>query len=393
MVRTPLARRVSSDEFLNMVSLYLPHFDQVGLKKVLESLTMPDPDILPPVDIEKGEELMILSQRSDSKNAFATLSKLPSYTIPRARKTKGVTRLMKLARLLANDEIRPEAVEHATKKLLSVLRREYERFSKTKDFMSIVESTGKVEVKSVDWQIDGHLKGGDTIVMDFAKENLDDLFDIAGRKMGEGLHKAWWKSRVNRSESARLKAKLECVAFCIMPNVVSKLEHEAQRIARKWLEQYGTGINELSEARQEPYHEVRRRASDPEEVNLTFPSTIEVRQGDNNLEKHLYIDEKGLFLTTVNKWESKVLSEELDNSVLWLRNYDRKSWSLTIPYRQGGEYKALYPDFLVTHTTGKETVVDLLDPHQIDLADAPAKARGWRIMQRNTVICSVELSS
>jgi type III restriction enzyme len=31
MVRTPLARHVSSDDFLNMVSLYLPHFDQIGL--------------------------------------------------------------------------------------------------------------------------------------------------------------------------------------------------------------------------------------------------------------------------------------------------------------------------------------------------------------------------
>ena len=105
MVRTPLARRVSSNEFLNRVSLYLPHFDQGGLKKVVESLTKPDPDILPPVDIEEGEELMILSRRKGSENAFSALSKLPWYTIPRARKTKGVSRLMKLARLLANDEI------------------------------------------------------------------------------------------------------------------------------------------------------------------------------------------------------------------------------------------------------------------------------------------------
>ncbi len=56
------------------------------------------------------------------------------------------------------------------------------------------------------------------------------------------------------------------------------------------------------------YNEARQLASDPEELNLTFPSTIEVRKGDNSLEKHLYIDEKGLFLTTVNKWEAKVLT-------------------------------------------------------------------------------------
>lgn len=376
MVRAPLARRISGDEFLNMVSLYLPHFDQQGLKKVVESLTSADPDVLPPIEIEVGEELMILSRRANSENAFSALSKIPSYIIPKVRKTKGVTRLMKLARLLANDDIRPDAVENAKDKLLSVLGREYERLNKTKEFTSIVESTGKVEVKSVEWQIIGNLKAGKTIVLDFAKENVDDLFDIAGRKLGEGLHKAWWKSRVYQSESARLKAKLECVAFCITSNVLVRLEQEAQRVTRKWLDQYRTGINALNEAHQQPYNEVRQLAPVPEEINLIFPANIEVRRGDNNIEKHLYVDERGLFLTNFNKWESKVLSEEVAKSVLWLRNYDRKSWSLTIPYKQGGEYKPLYPDFLVTHTKGKETVVGILDPHQIDLADAPAKAAG-----------------
>ncbi len=62
--------------------------------------------------------------------------------------------------------------------------------------------------------------------------------------------------------------------------------------------------------------------------------------------------------------------------VAWLRNQDRKEWSLCIPYSDAGERKALYPDFLVIRNVGDGPVVDLLDPHSIGLADAPAKAAG-----------------
>lgn len=60
----------------------------------------------------------------------------------------------------------------------------------------------------------------------------------------------------------------------------------------------------------------------------------------------------------------------------WLRNPDRKPWSLCIPYELDGEWRALYPDFLILRKLSNRLVVDLLDPHAIDLGDAPAKASG-----------------
>lgn len=50
---------------------------------------------------------------------------------------------------------------------------------------------------------------------------------------------------------------------------------------------------------------------------------------------------------------------------------------MTIPYSQGGEDHPQYPDFLVLRRTRKgDIVVDLLEPHMTDLADASAKAYG-----------------
>jgi type III restriction enzyme len=380
MVRTPLARRIDGDEFLNSVGLYLPHYDEEGLTAVVQQLTRPDPEILPPVDIERGEDFLTLARAPGSEPAFDALEQLPSYVIPRLRKIAGARRLMKLSRLLSGDEIRPEAVEEAREKLLSVLKVEYNKIKKTALFKATVHSKGKVKVRAVDWQLSGQLMGDETIELDIARENVDDLFDAAGRKLGEGLHKAWWRLRLEKDEELKTEAKLEAVAFSIIPSIIAAIERKAQGTVRDWLDRYRQEINGLPESRQELYNEIRRLAAEPEEIRITYPTSIEIRKDDKLFAKHLYVDEKGLFPSGLNRWENSILQSELGKSenarIMWLRNFDRKSWSLTVPYESGGEFRALYPDFLFVRSTRDGCAVDLLDPHQIDLADAPAKAAG-----------------
>jgi len=36
----------------------------------------------------------------------------------------------------------------------------------------------------------------------------------------------------------------------------------------------------------------------------------------------------------------------------------------------------MYPDFIVVRSVGRKLVVDLVDPHSLELADAPDKASG-----------------
>ena len=342
---------------------------------MVDELRSPDAD-LPPVEIQEGRDVVTLVRRKGSEKEFDALSQIPSYVIPKARRIKGVRRLMKLARLLANDNIKPDAIEHATKFLLNLLQSEYDRLSKKQEFKSIVESKGKVKVNSVDWQVMGESGSGETIVLDMAKQNLDDLFDTAGRKMGEGLHKAWWKYRADGDDELRRTAKLEAVAFCIMPKVLTRLEKDSQELARKWLDDYQNEINALTEDRKQHYIEVRGLASDPEVVTNTYPPEIPVMRGSKLFKNHLYVDENGLFPAEADNWESKVIEDDFQHESGWLRNLDRKRWSLTIPYKAGGVFKGFYPDFLAARVAKGRIVIDLVDPHHTNLADAVPKAVG-----------------
>jgi type III restriction enzyme len=60
--------------------------------------------------------------------------------------------------------------------------------------------------------------------------------------------------------------------------------------------------------------------------------------------------------------------------VTWIRNFDRKPWSLAIPYEFAGQRRPLFPDFIVVRRAGAQYVADLLEPHRGE--DSVAKAKG-----------------
>jgi type III restriction enzyme len=380
MVRTPLARRVDANEYLNTVALYLPHYDAAELETVIERLTKPDAENMTTVEVRRGTETVQLKRADASEKSFEALAGLPTYTIPRHRRTSEVKRLMKLARLLAHDEIDEKATDKAAKKLLDTLRAEYGRRKNTTAFKALIEEKAKVRVRAVNFTIgDATTSEGETVELVISPENLDDGFEAAGRRLGEGLHKAYWRSRVEEDASLKEKAKLELIALCFLEaDVVGRVETEAKKTVQAWLQGKKAAVAALPEAQRQEYDDVRRLASEPEEGAIAYPLAIEGKKDKQTWKKHLYIDDKGVFPAKLNHWESKVIEAEIAKGdvVGWLRNVDRKPWSLCVPYELSGEWRALYPDFLVVRKAGKNLVVDILDPHLLSLEDAPAKAAG-----------------
>jgi len=112
--------------------------------------------------------------------------------------------------------------------------------------------------------------------------------------------------------------------------------------------------------------------------SLALPNEMTITKSDSLWERHAYLDADGKYPATLNKWEAAVVRQELDHddTVVWFRNIPRKPWALTVPYEVGGKPAAFYPDFLFARQHDGEWTMDLLDPHHIDLADAPAKALG-----------------
>lgn len=273
-----------------------------------------------------------------------------------------------------------DAVTAAKDALLKVLNAEHARVRKTSWFKSIVEDRAEIEIAAVNWDVGTDVSvDGASVKVNIAAENVEDLFEATGRKLNEGLHKDWWRERVKAGSADRDKVKLELFALCAEAGVLPKVEAAAQALVQKWIKTHAAAIAGLGEERLALYDEIKALAADPELATLAYPSVLQSKQGDEAWDKHLYVDSNGEYHMDFNGPERDVLREEIakKKTVGWLRNTDRKPWALCVPYDVGGEKRPAYPDFLFLRADSNRIVVDIIEPHEIAFADAPAKAAGY----------------
>jgi len=68
----------------------------------------------------------------------------------------------------------------------------------------------------------------------------------------------------------------------------------------------------------------------------------------------------------LNPWESGVIAEELQNgAICWLRNLDRKKWSLEIPYEVSGVTTSMFPDLVVVSIARRLEYTSMLSPQSL----------------------------
>lgn len=379
MVRTPLARRVDSNEHLNTVALYLPHYDAKGLEEVVKKLTEPGSSLLPPTEARAGEESVTVRRAPDTDAIFAALAKLPSYAVPRAVTPSETRRVMKLARRLTMDGLHETAIDDAQAALLDVIDTALSRRVGTPEFQAIVEERDTLDIQLVTYLLYGALPTtGEAQKLQAATEDLEGLFEAAGRKLLEGLHKTWWRKRVLEGKVPTRQAKLELIALT-NADLKRDIEAVAKRKANGYLIRHQEQIAALPEAKRQAYTDIHGLAADPVLVSLSYPDVLEVSRKDTTLwQKHLYIAEDGFYPANLNEWETLVLEAELKRSdtLGWLRNVPRKPWALAAPYKEGEKWKRVYPDFLTVRQTGNGLKVDIIDPHTSSFADAAPKLIG-----------------
>ena len=382
MVRTPFTRRVDADEHLNTVALYLPHYDEKGLKEVIAKLTDPDSPLIGPTEVHT-EPAATLNRAPNTDEIFAALSALPSYSVPRSTTPNEVRRLMKLARRLSVDGLHADAPDIAKTLLVKGMDDAFERVKDSAPFRAIVDERDTLDLRLVSYLYgEGFADDGQAQQIPVSPENIEDLFETAGRKIGEGLHKEWWRRRVGAAENVEpRRAKLELVALAT-PDLKRDLSNAAKSQARTWLTIYQEQIRALSEAKRQSYAEIQGLAGEPEPATLVYPTTVDAKIEKTTWPRHLYADEQNNYPADFNNWETPVLQAELKRADLrgWLRVVPRKPWALTIPYRTGsgkdGKTKPVYIDFLIVRAVGDALIVDIIDPHSPNLGDAADKLAG-----------------
>lgn len=393
MVRSPLARRIPGNERLNAVDCLLPYFDNKSVEAVVKVLMAGG---------EVGEEPLgrrVLINPKEmkpnpdiSEEVWQKLLSLPSQTLPK-KQARPLRRLTALAHELAADGLLPDAGKRAHAEMHKVLDgaqiRYAEEIKKARESVLTVEGmTVTTDIESKSMSFDDFIETADYAV-------IEDAYKRSGRIIGPDIATTYSehlasKSSEDEDENALIDAHTSIAALGLVPDIKGDIEHEAEKLSNKWLEQYRVDIKDLSDERQDVYRQIREMSFVPLDIDLAranvwLQPTRAIEADGTELDlpyfkNHMLCDGAGLFPESLNVWETKVVRTELQRKdcLAWYRNPPRASQdSLGITYELAGEIKIVRPDFIFfSKLSDGKIVADIVDPHGYHFDDALPKLKG-----------------
>ncbi|QOC23088.1 hypothetical protein IC757_02700 [Wenzhouxiangella sp. AB-CW3] len=218
-------------------------------------------------------------------------------------------------------------------------------------------------------------------------------YAVAGRLLGRELAKRYADHMADPDDDdTLLDAHITVAAIGKMETlgtapVLERLEREADKLARKWFDEYRVAIKDLSDERRAVYADIKGMSPDPQRVEPQRPRIRTENTRDENGNAlatrplHLMADENGQFpVASLNDWEISVLDAELERKdcLAWYRNPSRASDdALAVAWRdEAGNWRRLCPDFLFFHGNENGVKVSIVDPHGHHLGDSLGKLRG-----------------
>lgn len=395
LVRTPLARRIESDERLNAVTCFLPHFDLATAKHVAELMTGAEQEgdgLAPPrpgrVLIEPVTMLWNSSLSADVKECFAGL---PSKASPRAP-AKPTKRLLNLAAEIAVDELRPNPTHEARGKLYAVLDGQLAQHRPQVD--KNVEAILTAEIKRITANRMSGKSSETSLQLEADERTIDDAFKVATRTLGVAIANGYVRrlavaGGADEDDVDLYDAKARVAALAMLPEVVDQVEAAAEQQVIAWFAALHAQIKTLPEERRSAYDEIKQQAKEPQLVEVVVPaSRIEMTyelEGEHKVplptrERHLLADDQGNYpIGKLGGWEVSVLDAELArvSTVAWYRNPSSATKdALQVPWHDGERWRSMQPDFVFfVEKSGGDVQPAIVDPHGHHLNDALGKLK------------------
>ena len=376
MIRTPLARRIDSDAELNNVSLFLPYFDEETVGKVIDALR--DNEMAAPVDIGTNRELVTLKRDPAFAEVFDAMGNLVTYRIDSAKKQLPIRLLLGLARALTMDGIDLRAQKNARNAIIAKMGEKLDELKSTGEFDTVAKSVTGFSMGALTFNYGDTAYTYDEATNEVSVTDFDIRrhFEQAGKILGEGLHTEYWIKHSDRDET---DVWIEVIVLAHNTGMMEALNAYAESSFSDLYENNKRQIAALPEARKQFYTKLISSSSQPIAMPWSLPLSVDFTVLDNSVkyDKHLFINDTGEMETYLGNWESGVLREEMANgAVCWLRNLDRKPWSLCIPYEVNGVSTPMYPDLIVVRADSCGYVFDILEPHDSSRKDNCTKAVG-----------------
>jgi len=376
MVRTPLARRIERDAALNDVHLFLPYFDTQAVTSVISSLH--NVEDVPPSETGSSRDLVVLGRHSGTEAIFNALDELITYRVNATRAQSHLRRFMSISRSLTLDKIDEKAWDVAKQQIIAWMESQVAGMKAAGQFAAAEQAITRVGLKTLAVQNGtGIAEPEADYLIDASDVDIERLFEEAGRALSHGLHMNYWQAHADRDA---LDVKVEVIVLSRHHPAMTAMESAAEQAFDVLYDTHKKAIGKLKEQRRTAYEKLRLATAKPNEVPWHLPESIDFRRLPTAplWERHLYVESDGMFRAELGTWEAGVLQEELSKPevVGWLRNLDRKPWSLEIPYDTGGDTRPMFPDLVIVRQHGDDFTIDILEPHDPSLSDNFEKAVG-----------------
>lgn len=176
--------------------------------------------------------------------------------------------------------------------------------------------------------------------------------------------------------------KIDCILFAADEDCMRKLGKYAEEKFHAFNDQYRKYVVSKSEKCRKQYSDIIADGDIVSKHNFTLPETISARVEADGIDytDHLFADANGHARIKLNGWEAGVLQEEQKRPdfVCWLRNKERQSWAMCLPYDMENVTQRTYPDFMIIRKDDElGYVIDLLEPHNPDFKDNLGKAKAF----------------
>lgn len=400
MVRTPLARRIDTDEALNTVTCLLPKFDAKTTDEVVKRLTARDfGDGEVPADADRAKVRVLRDPVTLERNpnvpsdVFDTLAALPTAIRPAGTALRPITAVFETAAVLAGYSMVPSATADATNKLVEVLEGLFVSPRNTDALANAVTAIDTATVRTVSANLGtGTVYAPVESTLTVDTHAIDAAFADAVKVIGKEAALAFQKHRATVNDDDDLiRAKTEVAATVSLPYAKTTVERAASDLTNAWLDKHGRDFKLHGDQGRAAYLKLARRAGKPVTVTVVVPETLVENTKDTKgnliptVERHLFSTPDGAFpFKRDSSWETTVLDTELARTgnaavIGWYRNPARPDdTSLQIPYvNAAGKETSAQPDFLFFQRDVMGKVrVSVIDPHGTHFNDGIQRLRG-----------------
>ncbi len=395
MVRTPLQRRITGDESLNDVYLYLPHFDEETVAHVVGDLQNTEGGNIAEVvaDVVGGLAVETWAAHTDYAKIWEHINALglPSYEVRQGRTDSYLKSLCRLTHLLAQQGMYATANKDVHNDITDRIYIYAQGLKDEGQYAALAERVQQFELHTQVIDVFGRSVGSPSArrLYAVADDDIERQFHVADKKLGnDGIGNSYGNRYGDVQKPNEFMT--DVILFAAAASNLERVEQYAKEKFHTLANEYRPRFAASDERTRQQFHDIVAAGDEVSEHSFYIPAQVRMKcpADGKQYRDHLLVNPAtGVARITLGTWEEATLREEQQRAgfVCWLRNPSRAKWALCIPYDYNGEKRAAYPDLLVVRRVDERYVVDIFEPHQPTLDDNLGKARGFAEYARHNL--------